>query len=269
MKRIGMLMLAAVLLVTLLMSSAVAEEGKTLLETIQERGYITIATEGDWAPFTYHDEENKLVGLDVEIGQEIAEILGVEARFEETSWDSILAGVDSGRFDIACNGVGYTEQRAEKYHFSTPYIVTHTVLVVRDDNEEIKSFEDLKGKITANTISSTYAATAESYGATVTGVDALADTIQLVVQGRADATLNADVAINDYLMEHPDAKIKIVAQVDGEKCCIPVRKADDTDTLVAAIDEALETLRGNGRLSEISKKYFNGLDLTDKGAEAE
>ena len=53
----------------------------------------------------YHDEENNLVGLDVEIGQEIAAILGVEARFEETSWDSILAGVDSGRFDIACNGV--------------------------------------------------------------------------------------------------------------------------------------------------------------------
>ena len=70
-----------------------------------------------------------------------------------------------------------------------PYILTHTVLVVRDDNESIKSFEDLNGKVTANTISSTYAATAEGYGATVTGVDALADTIQLVLQGRVDATL--------------------------------------------------------------------------------
>ena len=264
-----MLLLAVLLLVTAVLPCAAAGEGKTLLEVIQERGYITIATEGDWAPFTYHDEANNLVGLDVEIGQEIAAILGVEARFEETSWDSILAGVDSGRFDIACNGVGYTEQRAEKYHFSSPYIVTHTVLVVRDDNEAIKSFEDLSGKTTANTISSTYAATAEGYGATVTGVDALADTIQLVVQGRADATLNAEVAINDYLLEHPDAKIKIVAEIEGEKCCIPVRKAEETETLVTAINEALETLRASGRLSEISMKYFNGLDLTEKTAAAE
>ena len=264
-----MLLLALVLLLTAALPCAVAEEGKPLLDVIKERGYITIATEGDWSPFTYHDESNALVGLDVEIGQEIAALLGVEARFEETSWDSILAGVDSGRFAIACNGVGYTEQRAEKYHFSVPYILTHTVLVVRDDNTAIASFEDLNGKVTANTISSTYAATAEGYGASVTGVDALADTIQLVVQGRADATLNAEVAINDYLLEHPDAKIKIVAQIEGERCCIPVRKSAETDTLVAAIDEALETLRANGRLSEISKKYFNGLDLTDISGEAE
>ena len=264
-----MLLLALVLLLTAALPCAVAEEGKPLLDVIKERGYITIATEGDWSPFTYHDESNALVGLDVEIGQEIAALLGVEARFEETSWDSILAGVDSGRFDIACNGVGYTAERAEKYHFTVPYILTHTVLVVRDDNESIKSFEDLNGKVTANTISSTYAATAEGYGATVTGVDALADTIQLVLQGRVDATLNAEVAINDYLREHEDAKIKVVAQIEGERCCIPVRNAPETETLVAAIDEALETLRANGRLAEISKKYFNGLDLTDISGEAE
>ena len=143
------------------------------------------------------------------------------------------------------------------------------VQLVTTANTGITSVEDLKGKVTANTISSTYAATAEGYGATVTGVDALADTIQLVLQGRVDATLNAEVAINDYLREHADAKIKVVAQIEGDRCCIPVRNAPETETLVAAIDEALETLRANGRLAEISKKYFNGLDLTDISGEAE
>ena len=198
----------------------------------------------------------------MEIGKEIAAILGVEARFEETNWDSILAGVDSGRFDIACNGVGYNEKRAEKYNFSTPYMVSEMVLVVRIDNDEIKSYEDLKGKKTANTISSNYATKAQAYGAEVTGVDALIDTIHLVEQGRVDATLNADVAIHDYLKEHPDAQIKIAATQDGEKCCIPVRKSADAATLVAAIDEALQTLRENGKLAELSKKYFDGMDLT-------
>ncbi len=241
---------------------AAAEGSPDLLSTIRDRGYIIIATEGDWQPWTYHDADNQLVGLDVEIGKAIAAYIGVEARFEETNWDSILAGVDSGRFDVACNGVGYTETRAEKYNFSTPYVYTHKVLVVRSDNESIKSFEDLKGKKTANTASSTYAAIAQEYGAEVTGVDALADTIQLVLQGRVDATVNSQVTINDYLLVHPEAQLKVVAETEGDPVAYPVRKSSETDSLLAIINEALEALRADGTLSEISTRYFNGLDLT-------
>lgn len=262
MKKMLALVFSLVMAMTILVASVSSAETADLLSQIKERGYIIIATEGDWAPWTYHDESNQLVGLDVEIGTAIAEQLGVEARFEETNWDSILQGVDSGRFDLACNGVGYTETRAEKYSFSTPYVYTHKVLVVRKDNEEIKSFEDLKGKKTANTASSTYAAIAEEYGATVTGVDALADTLQLVLQRRVDATINSQVTINDYMIAHPEAEIKVVDEGPGEPVAIPVRKADDTATLIAAINEALDAMRADGTLAAISIKYFNGLDLT-------
>ncbi len=262
MKKMLALVFSLVMAMTILVASVSSAETVDLLSQIKERGYIIIATEGDWAPWTYHDESNQLVGLDVEIGTAIAEQLGVEARFEETNWDSILQGVDSGRFDLACNGVGYTETRAEKYSFSTPYVYTHKVLVVRKDNEEIKSFEDLKGKKTANTASSTYAAIAEEYGATVTGVDALADTLQLVLQRRVDATINSQVTINDYMIAHPEAEIKVVDEGPGEPVAIPVRKADDTATLIAAINEALDAMRADGTLAAISIKYFNGLDLT-------
>lgn len=262
MKKMLALVFSLVMAMTILVASVSSAETVDLLSQIKERGYIIIATEGDWAPWTYHDESNQLVGLDVEIGTAIAERLGVEARFEETNWDSILQGVDSGRFDLACNGVGYTETRAEKYSFSTPYVYTHKVLVVRKDNEEIKSFEDLKGKKTANTASSTYAAIAEEYGATVTGVDALADTLQLILQRRVDATINSQVTINDYMIAHPEAEIKVVDEGPGEPVAIPVRKADDTATLIAAINEALDAMRADGTLAAISIKYFNGLDLT-------
>ncbi len=262
MKKMLALVFSLVMAMTILIASVSSAETADLLSQIKERGYIIIATEGDWAPWTYHDESNQLVGLDVEIGTAIAERLGVEARFEETNWDSILQGVDSGRFDLACNGVGYTETRAEKYSFSTPYVYTHKVLVVRKDNEEIKSFEDLKGKKTANTASSTYAAIAEEYGATVTGVDALADTLQLILQRRVDATINSQVTINDYMIAHPEAEIKVVDEGPGEPVAIPVRKADDTATLIAAINEALDAMRADGTLAAISIKYFNGLDLT-------
>ena len=238
-------------------------EQEDLLARIKARGYLVIATEGDWSPWTFHDENNELVGFDIDLGKAIAEYIGVEARFEETNWDAILAGVDSGRFDIACNGVSVTDERSEKYTFSTPYIYAPTVLVVRGDNEDIQSFADLNGKKTANTVSSIYAAIAEENGASVTGVDALMDTIQLVLQGRVDATLNSLMSINDYLLAHPDANLRIAAEMSGDIVAVPVRKDADTETLVQAINEAIEALRANGRLAELSAQYFNGLDMTN------
>ncbi|MBQ7485910.1 MAG: transporter substrate-binding domain-containing protein [Clostridia bacterium] len=258
MKKTVVVLLALVLI---LLACAGMAEDKDLLARIKERGTLIIATEGNWSPWTYHDENDVLTGLDIEIGTLIAHGLGVEPEFQETDWDSILAGVDSGRFDIACNGVGYTETRAQKYSFSTPYVYTHKVLVVRSDNEDIKTITDLKGKTTANSPSSTYAQIAEDQGATVTYVSTLVETITLLEQGRVDATVNAQVSIEDYLKQHPDANIKIVEVLAGDPVAYPVRKADDTASLVAAIDEILEAARQDGTLSEISLKFFD-LDLT-------
>lgn len=257
MKKILSVLIALSLLLTL--ATAFAEGD--LLSEIRQRGTIIIATEGNWSPWTYHDENDQLVGLDIEIGTLIAEGLGVAPEFQETDWDSILAGVDSGRFDIACNGVGYTETRAEKYNFSTPYVYTHKVLVVGADNEDIKTMEDLKGRTTANSPSSTYAQIAEEHGATVTYVSTLGETIELLRQGRVDATVNAQVSIEDYLAQHPDAPIKIVQVLEGDPVAYPVRKSAETESLIAAINDILEAARQDGTLSAISLKYF-GLDLT-------
>ena len=253
--------LAAALVLALLLGVCAAASADAL-DDIRARGTLIIGTEGNWSPWTYHDEKTgELTGLEYDLGTLIAHGLGVEPEFMETDWDSILAGVDSGRFDIACNGVGYTEARAEKYSFSTPYLYSHKVLVVAADNEDIHGLEDLKGRTTANSASSTYAQIAEEYGATVTYVNTLGETIQLLEQGRVDATVNARVSIEDYLREHPEAKIKIVKILDGEPVAYPVRKAAETETLVAAINEILETARQDGPLAELSMKYFQ-LDLT-------
>jgi len=237
-----------------------ASENQDLLARIKAKGSLVIGTEGNWSPWTYHDESDKLVGLDIEIGTLIAEKLGVKADFQETDWDAILAGVDSGRFDIACNGVGYTEERAQKYSFSTPYVYTHKVLVVRGDNEDIKKMEDLQGKTTANSPGSTYAGIAEEYGATVTSASTLDQTIELLLEGRVDATINAQVSIEDYLSQHPDANIKVVQVLSGDPVAFPMPKGDSA-SLVEAVNKILEDARKDGTLAKISEKYF-GLDLT-------
>ena len=243
-------------------NQATAAASGDLLAQIQEKGEIVIAMEGTWAPWTYHDESDELVGYDVEVGKAIAEKLGVTATFVEGEWDGLLAGLDAGRYDIMVNGVGITPDRQEKYDFTTPYAYNRTAVIVRGDYDEISSMEDLNGKKTANTISSTYAEQAEAYGATVTGVDDLNQTIELLLAGRIDATLNAEVVFADYQKAHPEANIKIAAYSDDvERVAIPVRKSADTATLLAAINQALAELDADGTLTELSVKYF-GTDIS-------
>ena len=144
----------------------------------------------------------------------IAEKLGVEPVFVEGEWDGLFAGLDAERYDVVINGVEVTEERAEAYDFSDPYAYIRTAIIVNGDNTDINSFEDLDGKTTANTLASTYATLAESYGATATGVDDLNQTIELLLAGRVDATLNAEVTYYDYMNQHPDANLKIAALTD-------------------------------------------------------
>lgn len=233
-----------------------------LLSQIQARGKLVIATEGEWSPWTYHDEHDKLVGFDVEVAEHLAQKLGVTAVFAETSWDGIFAGIDSKRYDIAANGVEITEERSQKYDFSIPYGYIHTALITRDDNSTISDFADLKGKRTTNSLGSTYASLAESYGATVITIDTLDETLQLVQHGRADATLNADVSFYDYMNVHPDAPFKVVASTqEASHVALPIRKGAETATFRVAVDKALGELLADGTISALSVKYF-GKDVS-------
>ena len=233
------------------------------LDSIQKSGKLVVALEGAWQPWSYHDTSDTLVGYDVEVSRAIAEKLGVEPEYVESDWDSLFAGLDAGRYDMVCNGVEVTEERAKTYAFTTPYGYIHTALAVRKDNEDIHSFEDLKGKTTANSLASTYMELAESYGATVQGIDTLEETIQLLTAGRIDATLNADVSFYDYLNVHPDADFKLVAQTaEASHVAIPVLKSEDTAYL-DALNTAIEELRADGTLKTLSEKYF-GQDISSE-----
>ena len=244
-------------------AASVAPAAGDQLSNIQSSGKLIVALEGAWQPWSFHDESDTLVGYDVEVSRAIAEKLGVEPEYVESDWDSLFAGLDAGRYDIVCNGVEVTDERAKTYDFTEPYGYIHTALAVRKDNDDIKSFEDLAGKTTANSLASTYMELAESYGATVQGIDTLEETIQLLTAGRIDATLNANVSFYDYLNVHPDADFKLIAQTeDASHVAIPIVKSEDSSFL-DALNSAIDELRADGTLKELGEKYF-GQDISSE-----
>lgn len=258
---IGFIVMAAVAVSSVMICAA--DETPDLLARIQEKGVMTIAMEGNWAPWTYEDEEGNLVGFEVEVSTAVAEKLGVKPEYVTGEWDGLLAGVQAGRYDVMSNGVGYTEERAQAYYFSDFYAFNRTALVVRGDNDSITKMEDLNGKKTCNSANSTYQLIAEKFGATVKDIESLAGTIDELLAGRVDATLNAEVSINDYMKEKPDADIKIVAfDEDVEQVGMIMPYGDDSASLQEAINNALKELREEGKLAEISEKYF-GMDITE------
>src|SRR5690349_1155592 len=215
------------------------------LAAIKSAGVFKIGTEGTYAPFTYHDESGKLVGFDVEIGEAIAAKLGVKAEFVEGRWDGLIAGLDAKRYDTVINQVGITEARKQKYDFSEPYIASKAVLIVRDGDDSIKTFADLKGKKSAQSLTSNFGKIATEAGAELVGTDGFDQSIQLVLTKRADATINDSLSFLDFKKQKPDAPVKIVAEeADASYSGILLRQGDDE--LVAEVNKALAELKAEG-----------------------
>ena len=247
-------------LVSVLLISGCGKTDASTYEKIKKDKYITFATEGTYAPYSFHDDSGALVGFDVEIAKAIADKLGVEARFTETQWDGIIAGLDAKKYDAISNQVSITEERKQKYLFSDPYTYVYGVVIVNEDNNDINSFEDLNGKDVSLTITSNWAQVAESYGGKIVSTSGFNESIQLVLQNRADATVNDNVTFYDFIANQPDAKAKIVATSnEATESAILIRQGDDD--LQKAVNDALSQLRSEGKLEEISQKYF-GTDIT-------
>lgn len=245
-----------VLLLGVLQVAAVgAAFAQTGLEQIKTAGVFKVGTEGTYPPFTYHDASGALTGFDVEIAREIAGRLGVKAEFIEGKWDGLIAGLDARRYDAVVNEVTITPERQAKYDFSEPYIVSKAVLLVRADNTSIKSFEDLKGKKSAHTLTSNFAQLAKKFGAELVGTDGFNQSLDLVLAGRADATINDSLSYLDFKKHKPDAAVKIAAtQENAEYQGVIIRKGNPE--LLAAIDKALVDLKADGTYQRISNKYF-------------
>ncbi|MET0767844.1 MAG: ABC transporter substrate-binding protein/permease [Aeromicrobium sp.] len=222
-----------------------------------DRPVVRVGTEGTYPPFSFHDSEtNDLTGYDIEVIKAVAEEAGWELEFVETTFDAIFAALDAGRIDVIANQVTDNPERQARYGLSDTYTFSRGVIVVKAGTKGITSLEDLKGKTTAQSLTTNYAEMAREAGATVEGVEGFAQAAALVVQGRVDALINDNLAALDYLNTTGTDDIEIAGNAGDEvsEQKLAFRK-DDTELLQQA-NAALAALKADGTLAEISQKYF-------------
>jgi len=245
----------AVLLLAALLLTACGSSATNGDNPVKATGVLRVGTEGVYSPFSYHDPATgQLLGYDVDVARAVADKLGVKVEFVETPWDSIFAALEANRFDIVANEVTINAERKQKYDLSEPYSVGEGVIVTRADDDSIKSLDDLKGKIAAENATSNWSDIARKAGARVEAVEGFTQAIKLLNQGRVDVVVNDSIAVYAYLAETGDKTVKIAGNV-GEKSEQGFAARKDSG-LLPDLNKALDELRADGTLANISQKYL-------------
>ena len=230
--------------------------GGSDLASVKQAGVLRVATEGTYSPFSFHDPKtNALTGYDVEVAKAVADKLGVKVEYVETPWDAIFAGLAADRYDVVVNQVTKNPERAGLYGLSTTYTWSEGVIATRANDSSVTSLASLKGKKSAQSLTSNWAKVAKDAGAQVESVEGFTQAITLLKQSRVDATVNDSLAVLDYEKSTGDRTVKVAAKTgDVSEQVVATRKGSD---LVAAIDKALADLKADGTLAKISQKYFS------------
>lgn len=222
---------------------------------------LIVGTEGTYPPFSYHDESGKLTGYDVEVARAIGQKLGIEIEFAETNWDSLLAGLKAGRFDAVANQVFLnSDERKASFIATVPYSYSGEALVVHQENNEIKTLEDVKGKKAGQAMTSSHADWAKKAGAEILPNEGWVESVLLIEQKRADLTFNDELAVLTYLKANPKAPIKIVWTADDKTPVGLTFKKDRAD--MEKYSKAIEELKSDGTLKKIGEEFF-GQDISN------
>lgn len=245
-------------------------EEDTSLSKVEEAKTLVVATSGTLYPSSYYNDENELVGYDVDVAKEVAKRLGVEITFKEYNVDGQVSSLTRGETDFAANDFGLTDERAEKFSLSTPIKYSFDSMIVRkSDDSGIASLEDLDGKKAAGEPNTSYMRLAESYGAELVTYDNATNDQYLtdVANGRTD------VILNDYYLQKmavaalPDIPVKILEDVYFNPNETGFLFVKDHQALQEKVDAVLAEMKEDGRLKELAETYFQ-TDISVKSDQA-
>ena len=254
MKKYLALLLAAIMALSL---AACASTSKTE-ETASAK--LTMATEATFPPYEYYDGD-AIVGIDVEVAQAIAEKLGMELEVTDIAFDSIIPGIQTGKYDMGMAGMTVTDERKEQVNFSDSYATGVQVVIVKDDSP-ITSVDDLFAD-GASTVVGTQAGTTGFIYATSDIEDASLGTVKSFGKTTDAVEALKNGQVDCVILDNEPAKA-LVAANEGlhildteyavEDYAIAIAK-ENTD-LLEKVNKALSELTADGTLQSIVDKYI-------------
>ena len=215
---------------------------------------IFFGTNAEFPPFEYL-EKGEVTGFDIELVNEIGKVMDADVKVLDMSFDGLLPALQMKKVDLVIAGMTATEERKKTVSFTQPYYTASQVIIVKEGNNSIKSFDDLKGKkvavmlgFTGDTIvSEIEGVNVERFNAAYAGIMALqADKVEAVV-------LDSEPAKN-YVKQNPGL-VLAEADAEQEEYAIALRKNDKA--LLEKVEKALAELKANGTYDALIKKYFN------------
>ncbi len=215
---------------------------------------LVMATNATFPPYEYV-EGDEIVGIDPEIAAAIAEELGMELQIEDVEFDSIVAGVASGKYDMGMAGMTVDPERLESVNFSDSYATGIQSIIVKEGSP-IQSVDDLSSStkigVQQGTTGAQYAA--DDYGQdAVVNFNKGADAVQALVTDKVDCVIIDNEPAKSFVEANPGLKILDTEYaVEDYAICV----AKDNDELLDKINDALAKLKKDGTLDEIINKYI-------------
>ena len=217
------------------------------------KAVLTMATNAEFPPYEYY-QGDKVVGIDAEVAALIADKLGMELEIVDIAFDSIIPGVQSGKYDMGMAGLTVTEDRLEKVDFSTSYATGVQSVIVKEDGD-IKSLDDISGKkigVQTTTTGDIYAT--DDYGEEfVTRYDNGAAAVQALIAGKVDCVIIDNEPAKSYVAANEGLKILDTSYtVEDYAICF----AKNNTELKDKVDAALKDLIADGSVQAVVNKYI-------------
>lgn len=269
-RKIKIVLIFSILSIIVLLSACgneTSSSSKNALDEVKDRGELIIGTTGDYRPFTYLDENNKLTGYDIEWANAIAEKMGVKAKFETGEFSGLIPGLSQGRFDVVMSSVHINDERKKSVDFSDAYAMDGAVALIKKGSEKIAGPEDIEGLIVGVNSGSNWEELVKGIGGykemkTYPGPN---ESITDLLNDRIDVVVMGEAAAGSYILNSPDGdKIEISGDPlnQGESSIITVAIKKNSPELVEAINKAIKEVKEDGTYDELAMKYF-GMTFSD------
>lgn len=257
MKKLFAVLLAAMMLLAMVACGNDTSDPTPTPDPTPDTKTLYMATEGTFPPYEYYDGD-KLVGIDVDVANAIAEKLGMKLEVVDIAFDSIVSGVQAGKYDMGMAGMTVNEERLEKVNFSDSYATGIQVVIVKEGGK-VKSLDDMAADgVVIGTQSGTtgFLFASDDFGdEKVKGFAKTTDAVEALKNGQVDCVMLDNEPAKALVAANPDAGLSILdTAYANEDYAIAINK-QNTD-LLNQINAALAELKADGTLQGIIDKYI-------------